>query len=349
MATNIAQVLDPPTTWAASYTDEDQASVALVIEWLNDPAQRGRGWHRAALARAAGINKGRVHQILAGTYPSSPTAALAAMTNVVQREHDRARHNIGMVFAPTSVYRLVVAACHRAHLYRNFAVVSAFVGTGKTVSIKRYADEHANTYLLEATPGMTAEVLLTDLVEMTDAVVARTNRHSQGTRAERLRAVIRALKGTDSLLILDEAENTTTQTLEYVRRIRDLAEVGVVLSGSEKLQPMLRDPRGRFGQISSRVGFWPPVVRGITEEDAHTITRTVLGERDDLTDEVLDAFWQMCDGSARVLGEDLIPGVRDYGLRKGLELSADLVFQVGQDVLGFKRPTRSKTAAAVRG
>lgn len=334
-----AEVLTPPSEWMPSYTADDQAKVGLVLEWLNEPRARARGWSRSGLARAAGMNKGTCHQVLSGKYPSSPSQFLRALVEIVQRETLRERDGLSeLAFVETSVYRLVLAACHRAHLYRNFAVVSAYVGTGKTVAVKRYAEEHANAYLVEATPGMTASVLLSELVELTGATVHRANRYSAGSKDERFRGVVRALRGTDSLLIVDEAETVTAQTLEYVRRIRDLARIGVVLSGAEDLKPMLRDPRGRFGQISSRVGFWPPIVKGITEEDAQTIVRALLGEREDLTEEVLDAFWQVCAGSARVLAEDVVTGVRDYGLKKGKPLTPELVFKVGQDLLGYRKP-----------
>jgi DNA transposition AAA+ family ATPase len=139
---------------------------------------------------------------------------------------------------------------------------------------------------------------------------------------------------------MDEAETLTEQSLEYIRRLRDIAGIGIVLTGTERLFPMVHDPRGRFGQISSRVGFWPPVIKSITEEDSVALARSALagdGVEEQIDDEVLDALWQVCGGSARLLCEAIIPGVRDYGLRRGLALSPGLIFKVGQDVLGFNK------------
>ena len=146
-----------------------------------------------------------------------------------------------------------------------------------------------------------------------------------------------------TLLIVDEAETLTEQSLEYIRRLRDLAEIGVVLIGTERLFPLVRDPRGRFGQISSRVGFWPPVITAITQDDAKALACAAFaadGIDEQLTDEVYDALWQVCDGSARVLCEAVIPGLRDYALHRGTALTPAVIFKVSTDVLGFKRPTR---------
>lgn len=334
-----------PEVWTNAYAEADQEAVRSIIEWLNDGQVHVPGFAnqrtQTKLARAAKVNVSTLNSILAGKYPSSPSKWLDQVLDTLRRQAHRERDGVReLPFVMTSVYRVAQAACHRAHMYRNFGVISAYVGTGKTTAVKQYAREHASVILVEATPDMNAAVMLTELVEKTGAEVHKSNRYSAGTKAERMHAVIRALKGSDSLLILDEAETVTAPTLEYVRRISDKAGIGVVLSGTEKLKPMIKDPRGRFGQISSRVGFWPPIVQSITEEDANLLTRAGLSDDDvELTPAVLDAFWQMCDGSARVLANSLVPGVRDYGLKKGKALTPELVFRVGEELLGFKRPT----------
>lgn len=331
----MSKTIPIPDAFSDKYLAEDREAVETIIGICNAHNR----WSRSALARASGVSRPMVYAILAGEYPSPPTPYLQRMLDVLQRDMRRQGGEQADTFVPTSVYRLVEAACHRARKLRSFAVVSAYVGTGKTTAIKQYAQTGGEVYLIEATPDMSSAVMLDDLVDQTGAIVHKSNRHGRGTKAERLSAVIRALKGSDALLILDEAETVTQQTLEYVRRIRDLANIGVVLAGTEKLKPLVQDPRGRFGQISSRVTFWPPIVKAITEDDATALAESLLPDQA-LTPDVLDALWQMCDGSARVLADALIPGIRDYGLRKGIELSPELVYKVGQEILGFRRPVR---------
>jgi DNA transposition AAA+ family ATPase len=223
-------------------------------------------------------------------------------------------------------------------VYRNFGVISCFVGTGKTWALKHYIVEHPNAVLIEATPDMNALVMMREIVEATGAVVTKSNKWSRGTKSDLMDAVIRKLKGTDTLLIIDEAEKVTTQTLEYVRRISDLANIGVVLCGTEYLKPLIRDPRGRFGQISSRVGFWPPVIKAITYTDACKIVDAALGEHIEISDELHKAFYKVSDGSARVLARTLIPAVHDYGIRKGKDITPRLIFTIGEQLLGYHVP-----------
>jgi hypothetical protein len=334
-----------PEQWHANFTADDREAVVAIHAWLADPENIAAGWTQTQLGKRANVNLGTLNQVLQGKYTSPPTKHLKAVLEVIELQRLRQRDGVADTpYVETSVHRAIHAACKRARMYRNFAVVAAYVGTGKTRAVKRYAEEHSNVLLLEALPGLSAFVMLDTLVRMTSANVRKTSRASRGTRDEMFDAVIAAVRGTDSLLIVDEAETLTEQSLEYIRRLRDLAGIGVVLTGTERLFPLVRDPRGQFGQISSRVGFWPPVIASIREEDAEALARAALaddGVADDLTPEVLDAFWQVADGSARVLCEAIIPGVRDYGLRKGLPLSAELVFRVGTEVLGFRAKRRA--------
>lgn len=354
----MSEITEAPS-WAPSYTPQDIALARQIQAALE--AARPHGWTGTSLARAAGLSASAANNSLAGKYTASPTRVLQRLADAAARMADAPAPALTerMPYVETSVHRAVWAAAKRARTYRNFAVVSAFVGTGKTSAIREYCRQHPDTVLIEATPGMTASVLLDALVEESGAVVRTAARYTSGTLAERMRAVVRTLRDSGRLIILDEAETTTPSTLEHVRRVRDLSGVGVVLAGTERLRPMLQDPRGRFGQISSRVGFWPPVIKSITEADAHALTLAALAADDVEPDAaVLDAFWQACDGSARVLCEGVIPGVRDYGLAAGRPLTAELVYRVAQDLLGFRarpklhavrHPTLSTVAPALAG
>ncbi|MBY0235087.1 MAG: hypothetical protein K2W93_08900, partial [Burkholderiaceae bacterium] len=69
----------------------------------------------------------------------------------------------------------------------------------------------------------------------------------------------------------------------------------------------------------------------------HHLPQNVLAEAGELTDEVLDTIWAYCDGSARVLTENLIPAIKDYGMGKQA-LSAALIEQIAAKVLFMAKP-----------
>lgn len=334
-----------PSEWNEKYTDEDKAKVIELIAWINEGQSHEPGFanqrSQTKLATASGISASAVNTIILGKYVSPPGKHLDKLLDTTRRQLLREKENVGdNPFVETSIFHAVKAACHRAHMYRSFSVVSAYVGTGKTWALKQYAQQHPNCILIEATPDMNSMVLLRELAEKCNAIVQKSHKWSRGTKSDLMDAIVRALKGSDKLLILDEADKVSTQTLEFVRRISDIAKVGVVLCGTEMLQPMIKDPRGRFGQISSRVLFWPPVAKMISANDARKIVEAALENETELTPDIHQAFYEMCDGSARVLARSLVTGVRDYGLRKGHAITPELIIRIGEELLGFKRPTR---------
>ncbi len=339
MTSGLRSRIELPEQFTSAYTEDDKAAVAKLHEFLFDEENQGEGWTQAQLSKRSSVNAGTLNTVLQGKYPSPPTRHLRACLEVIELARARKeRPATTMRHVETSVNRAVVACCKRARMYRNFSVLSAFVGTGKTRCLYQYAGDHSNVHVLEALPGLSTHVMLSQLVKMTSANVIKSRGSQGGTRDQMFDAVVNAVKGTDSLFIIDEAETLTESSLEYIRRLRDLAGIGIVLAGTERLFPLVRDPRGRFGQISSRVGFWPPIIKSITRDDAEALARAAFepdGVQEQLTDETLDALWQVCDGSARVLCEAIVPGVRDYGLRKGKALTKELIFKVGNDVLGF--------------
>ncbi len=330
-------VISLPTAFTDKYTADDISRLGQVIRWLNDTSAGPEDSHsQARLGRLAAIKQTTLNNILHGNYPSPVSKYIDRLLDVIAREEQRLCETMGdNQFVETSVYHYVRAACHRAHLYRSFGIVSCYVGTGKTWALKHYIEQHPNAILVESIPNMNVTAILRSITDLCGADVAKTNRYSRAAANDMMTAIIKKLSGSDTLIIIDEAEKVAANALEYVRRICDLAKVGVVLCGTEYLLPMIRSPRGRFGQVSSRVLFWPQVIKEITYTDACQIVAAALGKQIELGDELLKTFYRVSDGSARVLARALIPAVHDYGIRKGKTITPALVATLGKELLGY--------------
>lgn len=317
-----------PRSYAPHYTEAHRAQVETAVAWLNEH-DKTRSW----LAKQISASDGLISQVLGGKYPTDPGGWLDKVAEATGRADERKRR-LQIPFVETSVYKIVQHACHRAHVTRSFAVVAAFVGTGKTSSLAQYAERHANVIMVEADPEMSPGALLMEICDLAGVVVGiKGNKVSRGTTSDRFTAIVKALRGTDRLIIVDEAETLQANALHYLRRIRDKAGIGVVLSGTEWLSSLLNPEKGPFGQIRSRVNYWPAVITGITRDDTREITQATFEKADA---DVVAATWAYANGSARVLCEGLLPAIHDYGLRQGHALSADLVHAVAKDVLSLK-------------
>lgn len=302
--------------WPSHYTPADIATIEAVNTWRVE-----REYSQAALSRLARISSSTLNQIIKGVYATSPTKMLVSVQSAMRHADETSDHAVAAV--ETSVFRLVNTACDMARRYRNFAVMTGLVGTGKTFAIKHYAETHSNTYIVEASPTMTQASLIKKLYRL---IVGP----GKGSIADKFDELVASLKNTDSLLIIDEAETLTPNQLHTIRRVRDLANIGVVLAGTEHLHGLIKPEQGQFDQIRSRAGFWPATVRGITAEDAAALVQSAFGA-EEVADDVIARLFAYSKGSARMLVEGLIAGIKEF--RKNRPLDVKLVDAVAKQAL----------------
>jgi len=307
------------------YTTQDQEKVAQIVEWL-DRAQQSRSW----LAKKASMPSGTVSQVLNGKYPSSPSKQLNQLLSVLDTETERLKDGTPD-YVYGSVHKLLTVVCDRTRKQQNFGMVTGYVGIGKSRFCVGYQKVHPMTLRIEVSPSMTPGVFM-------DAVLEKLNLAMPHGLSAKFKEIVRILKGTNYLILVDEAEKLSGSAVEYLRRIRDIAQVGVVLVGTEKLAALIKPKHGPFQQVYSRVGMWPKTIEAITRDDADDIVRKALAEAGELPDELLDALWAYCEGSARMLTENLLPALRDFGIARGAKLSADLMHAIAAKVLFMERP-----------
>ena len=316
---------ESPAPAGSVYTAQDQERVRVIKKWLAD-AEKSRAW----LSTKASIPSSTLSLILAGKYVSSPTQQLAQILSVLDVESLRLKDGTPG-YVQGSVHRLMLSVCDRTRKHQNFGVVTGYVGIGKTRFLKEYRATKPMTVLVEASPNMTPGVLLTELLEqLNTAVPPGLDR--------KFREVVRVLRGTNYLLMADEAERLSPSAMEYLRRIRDIAEVGVVLCGTERLSGLIKPLHGQFDQVRSRVGIWPKTIERISRDDADEMARAALADMGEISDKVLEALWNYGQGSARVLNESLVGALRDFA--KGHVLTAQIVETVAHDALFMAAPRK---------
>ncbi|MGB0218327.1 MAG: AAA family ATPase [Sinimarinibacterium flocculans] len=321
----VVSLLVVPDVWHASFTDEDKENVAKIIKWLNAGT-----YIQSWLARASRINIGTFNQVLRGKYPSSPAKWIRAALDTMATTDERQTSRVVPFVDSCSVYRYACSVYHRVRIYRMMGVFISEVGTGKTRAGQEYRARYSNTLFIEVLPKMAEGALLDELLEQLS--LQHEMRGSANPNAK-FKRIVSALKGTDTVIILDEAEELEPAALEYARRIRDVAKIGVVLQGAPKLLGLVKPNTGRFNRIRSRIGFWPDPITSIDRRDAEEIILAAFPNEQQIDKAALDAMWEVCGGSARVLVEALIPSIRDYGLRRGRQLDRALVLQIAKEAI----------------
>lgn len=309
------------STYPDHYTPDDIRLVDEIKSWLTE-----RDYTQAALARLARVSPASLSQILGGTYATPPAPQLVKVRNAL--DNAGAASSDGCVAVRTSVFEVVETACRIARQDRNFSVVSAAVGTGKTFALKHYDRVTPNTYLVEATPTMTVQSLIKHLAR------AMAGYDGKGGIDERFRRIVDKVVNADVLVIIDEAETLTPHVLNTVRRLRDLANIGVVLAGTEHLTGIIEPKFGQFDQIRSRIGFWSPTIPAITDADVALLVQSAFGAAEAMSDEFIARLYAYCKGSARMLMDGLIPNIKRF--RRGQELTPALVDAVAKKAMSLQ-------------
>lgn len=129
-------------------------------------------------------------------------------------------------FVETQTVKQIWKVFQYAQLAECISVVAGNPGVGKTESARRYS-EKANVWLMTAAPS--CATVTECLVELADTLGIEGCPRRKGDLA---RAIRKRLRGTAGLVIVDEADHLTMETLEELRSIQDATQVGMVLIGN---------------------------------------------------------------------------------------------------------------------
>ena len=193
-------------------------SIQLLTEYIENT-----GLSQAKVAIQLGYSATAISQYLKGTYKGDVEGIDKAVGQLLERYQSKLK-DVPTDFIPTPTAKRILEVCGLAHAMKDIYLVIGEAGLGKSRALQHYAASNSNAVLLEVDPTFSAKVLLTELCNVLGLSAPRNN-HAMMT------AIIEKLKGSDRLLIIDEAELLTYKPLEILRRIHDKTGVGVVLAG----------------------------------------------------------------------------------------------------------------------
>jgi DNA transposition AAA+ family ATPase len=207
-----------------------------------------------AVAKQAGVPYGTFSSWLGGTYAGrNDLLAEKALTWLDSREA-RASTRISLPAVPSFVATASATAFlgvlnHAQHM-PDLVVIAGGAGVGKTTACNAYKAQSPNVWIITAQPCYsTVRMLLEALTEALEI--------AEKFSAQRISsAIMRKLTGSGGLLIVDEAQHLSSQSLDQLRTIHDIAGIGVALVGNEtvftRFGGLGHTPQ--YAQLFSRVG-----------------------------------------------------------------------------------------------
>ena len=208
----------------------------------------------AAVARLAGVGESTLSAFNAGNY-SGNNARVADKVTVWLNDQD-ARARSRSVSAPpipftrTRTTEAFLGALEHAQTGPDMAVLVGGAGVGKTTAANRYQETHSNVFMITAEPSLSSSYAVLDYLGDVLGV-------AEVAAQKRSRAISTRLRGTQGLLIVDEAQHLSIGAIDQLRAIHDRAQIGMALLGNEEVWSRI-DGGGRkaqFAQLFSRVGM----------------------------------------------------------------------------------------------
>lgn len=269
------------------------------------------GLSQAQVAGQLGRSPAAINQYLHGKYKGDTKAIDKAVAELLARHASKAK-DVKTDFIATPTAKRIVEICGIAHAMADICLVIGDAGLGKTMALKEYASKNEGVVLIEVDPTFSAKVLLTEICNNLGLTPARNN-HAM------MDAIVEKLKGSERLLIVDEAELLTHRPLEILRRIHDKAGIGLVLAGMPRLRANLRGKRGEYKQLYSRVGLALDLKTKLPDADIHQLCEYALG-----TDAFNVRLNDISGGNARRLNK-LLRGVNRLSVINNTAISEAMI------------------------
>lgn len=235
----------------------DEITVDAEAErlWLNAYKDKtGLSW--GALGRSSGIPHGTLSPWATGVYMGNSENVAARVFRF--RQQIESQDDIASValkapdFIPTPTalrLRTLLATAQSGEM----TLGCTAPGLGKTITARHFVHSVSNSWLITARPSSGN---LTAMIGATLAAIGNsTGARVGGWKAKLSQEVASLIAGRKSVLIYDEAQFLTAESMEEIRSWSDVTGVGVCLLGNEELFAKVRGGARNhaFARLNSRI------------------------------------------------------------------------------------------------
>ncbi len=262
---------------------EDQGYLESVRVRLLDYI-RETGKSQSEIAKAIGFSSATMTGFIRNNYQGDMVEVANRIQDYLMRETQRAISPKSPEWAPTSFAKHALTVLSFAHVNRDMGMIHGDAGVGKTMTIEHYAAEHRNVIVV------TAGVDLCSPKAVMEELLNQLGKDYGGSFSSMSRQVIQLLKGSDKLIVIDEANHLNFRAREAIRKIHDQTGVGIVYCGSHDLYAQLHGKRDIiYAQLLSRIG----VRRGLNRNDLSINDISLVFEQHGkLDDQCLDLLYR---------------------------------------------------------
>ena len=287
------------------------------------------GYSQAQIAKLCGISTAALNTYLSGKYAAKDLTSLENKICDgcrVELERLNAKINPILPFLETETAEIVMNIAHLCHTTRRMGLIYGNAGVGKTRACLEYCRQNKNAYYIEARPSFTARTLMRNLADKLGCT-PKSNQY------ELEQEIIKKLKNTGKLIIVDECEHLNHRALETLRTVVfNASHTGLLLVGLETLKYALIGTKTKNEYLSSRCLANSRVKALSIDETASLLEQIKIFKG--ASSAIKKAFYKVTNGNMRLLENTVFEIERLMQLNPNANLTADLVeFAAAQSVL----------------
>lgn len=252
------------------------SDVITQLVQLNDADPAGNSWNK--LAHRIGVSAATLTRLVHGKYDGDVDAIMRRIESFLKFEQAQKHAPKNVSFCETKNAKIVLDLCNYATAMHCMAMITGPAGVGKSIALKEFCKQHDNAIYIYINSTMHPKIFLSEIARRVKADYKVGINDLFVNVGEKLR-------GTNWVLLVDEAHKAGRQMLEIARELHDLADVGVLFSGSRMLYERITGlRRGKYDrdydQIYSRLQRYHDLDY-LEIEDTLMILQTVFPEADE--------------------------------------------------------------------
>ncbi len=220
---------------------EEQQARELLIEY-----KKKTGKTQSEIAKALGVSDPQLSQFMSGTYtaPHKIVPKIQQLVNIILKK-EVAPKEPG--FKPTSVSKAVINLITYCHIQGKIGVVYGDAGIGKTMAVKEYKRKNSNAIVITISPCYSNITGVNELIAEELKIKERISRRVYSEAVDKLR-------GSNKVLIVDEAQHLTTRVINHLRCLSDESGIGIAFIGNEEIYLKMKGSgQASYAQLYSRI------------------------------------------------------------------------------------------------
>lgn len=261
------------------------------------------GKSRQQVAKETGLSAAAISQFLNQKYGGDNEEIARTITNYMKLAKKRISLNRHTCFyEELANTQKVVFACSYAHTRNDITLVFGDAGAGKTTALEYYKDNNAGVVMV------TANSCTASATAVLNMICQKTGKSITGRKDMMMNSLINYFRGSNRLVIIDEADHLTLAALQAVRNLNDDAGVGIVLAGNNKIynQMLIGSKSSELQQLKTRIIVRRKVENLYTLEEFREIFP-------DVADDCLGFLMELAQAESLRTAVKILEILHDYG------------------------------------